>query len=212
MNAAIYLRVSTEKQDAQVQEPALVKLCAARGWSGVPVYSETASGAKERPTLDKLCERARRGEYQVIVVWALDRLGRDLWEIIGRVRSLWAAGVRVVSLNDAWIEGADGPVRDLLLMLLAWVATFERQRLRERTRAGLAAAKAKGRVGGRPRAPGIADAVKLWEQFYREDERRLPWPPLAGAPFEFVRKAARGAGVSAATLRRAILARFKKGS
>lgn len=150
MKAAIYLRVSTEKQDAGNQEPALVALCNARGWGGAPVYSETASGAKERPTLDKLCERARRGEYAVIVVWSLDRLGRDLWEIIGRVRTLTAAGVRIVSLQDAWIEGADGPVRDLLLMVLAWVASFERQRLRERTRAGVAAARAKGKRLGRP--------------------------------------------------------------
>lgn len=205
MNAAIYLRVSTEKQDAQAQEPALVKLCAARGWGGAPVYSETASGAKERPTLDKLCERARRGEYQVIVVWALDRLGRDLWEIIGRVRALWAAGVRVVSLNDAWIEGADGPVRDLLLMLLAWVATFERQRLRDRTRAGLAAAKAKGRTGGRPRV----DAKKLAAAVADVGQLMLLRPGGGSGGEEGVRTIARRHGIGEGTLRRALA---KKGS
>lgn len=192
MNAAIYLRVSTEKQDAEVQLPALVRLCEARGWSA-PVFQETASGAKERPELDRLCEAARRGTYQVIVVWALDRLGRDLWEIIARVRALWAAGVRIVALNDSWTEGADGPVRELLLFVFAWVANFERQRLRERTRAGLAAAKAKGRKGGRPKAPAdsVAGAVAEVRAGKSVEAARRAWCVSEGT----LRRALKAAGV-----------------
>jgi putative DNA-invertase from lambdoid prophage Rac len=197
MNAAIYLRVSTEKQDANVQLPALYKLCEGRGWAAPPVFQETESGAKPRPTLDKLCERARRGEYQVVVVWALDRLGRDLWETIARVRGLWAAGVKIASVQDAWIDGADGPVRDLLLMVLSWVAQFERQRLRERTRAGVANARAKGKRLGRPRAK-VDAAVKE----YRETKAAQPF----ASERALVATVAERHGVSTSTLRRALKA------
>ena len=174
MRALIYLRVSTDEQEPAAQLPALLKLCEARGWPVGSIAVETMSGAKKRPKLDETCEQLRRGEAGVLVVWALDRLGRDVWEVITRVRALWAAGVRIVSLQDAWLEGADGPVRDLLLMLLAWVAGFERQRLRERTRAGLAAARAKGKtLGRRPENPDKLEGAAQFLERATDESRSI---------------------------------------
>ena len=147
--SAIYARVSTDQQDTAVQLPSLERLCAARDWPAPAIHTEVESGARARPVLDDLCTRAVRGEYRVIVVWALDRLGRSMFEVIDRVRALDAAGVRLVSYQEPWLD-TGGPARDLLLSIFAWVADQERQRLIERTLAGMARARARGRLPGRP--------------------------------------------------------------
>lgn len=205
MKVAIYLRVSTEKQDAKVQRPALLQLCAGRGWTEPVVFEEVESGAKARPVLDAVCERARRGEFQVVAVWALDRLGRDVWETIARVRALWAARVQVASVKDSWTDGAEGPVRDLLLMVLSWVAEQERRRLIDRTNAGLDAAREKMKAGklrgrrkgrdrlGRPRA----------------DQEALGRAADDVASGYSIRAAAATQGVSPATLLRFLRSRGK---
>lgn len=146
--AACYLRVSTDRQDASNQRPELERLCAARGWSP-RWYEETASGAKARPELERLCDDARRGAVSVVAVWALDRLGRNMGETFARVAALDAAGARVVSVREAWLD-TGGPVRSLLLAIFAWVAEQERTRLIERTRAGLDTARRRGVRLGRP--------------------------------------------------------------
>ncbi len=149
MRVAVYTRVSTDRQDTAAQLPALERLCDARGWIDRDVFSETESGTKARPVLDDLCDRAKRGQYGAIVVWALDRLGRNMYDVIDRVRALDTAHVRVASYCEPWLD-TGGPARDLLLSIFAWVGQQERNRLRERTCAGLARARAKGRRLGRP--------------------------------------------------------------
>ncbi|MFH0902309.1 MAG: recombinase family protein [Pseudomonadota bacterium] len=173
--AAAYVRVSTVRQDSENQVPSLLRLCEARGWSDPAVFSETESGAKTRPVLDEVCHRATRGEFRVIIVWALDRLGRNMHEVINRVRSLDAAGVRLVSFSEGWLD-TSGPARDLLLAIFGWLAQWERNRLIERTRAGLARARARGRVLGRPRTADPDEVARLrgrglsWRQIARQLE------------------------------------------
>lgn len=198
MKVAIYMRVSTERQDAENQREELEALCLARKWSA-QVTSETESGAKARPLLDEVCNLAARGKVGAVVVWSLDRLGRNAVEVIARVEKLLAANVRVVSLREPWLE-QEGPARQLLLFIFAWVAEQERRRLIERTNAGLDKARAKlakgetiGKTGatslGRPRADAtaVAGAMQAWHD---------------GG--ESVRSCAKRFGIGEATLRRAI--------
>lgn len=150
VHAALYARVSTDRQDASVQIPDLERLARARGWTW-DLHQEIESGAKRRPVLDAICADARRGRYQAIAVWALDRLGRSMHETVVRVLELDRAGVQVVSVREPWMDSGS-PARDLLLAIMAWVAEQERRRLIERTRAGIAAARRRGRRIGRPPA------------------------------------------------------------
>jgi putative DNA-invertase from lambdoid prophage Rac len=156
---AVYMRVSTDHQEVANQRPALEALARQRGWQA-ELFEEVASGAKERPVLDQVCARARRGEFCSVLVWAVDRLGRSMLDVLTRVQALDAAGVAVVSHQEPWLD-TSGPTRSLLLSIFAWVAQQERDRLRERTRAGLARAKSEGKRLGRPRASPLAIAAAL---------------------------------------------------
>lgn len=186
--AALYLRVSTEDQTEENQLPDLLQLAHRRGWQPVE-YRETGSAAKARPVLDQLMVDARAGRLGAVVVWALDRLDRNMVACMLRVAELDRLGVAVVSVRESWLD-TSGPARSLLVAVFGWVAEQERTRLIERTRAGLARAKREGtRSGkaiGRPRASSIllnaaADLVQAgWK----------------------VRAAAREKGVREATLRR----------
>jgi DNA invertase Pin-like site-specific DNA recombinase len=157
--AACYLRVSTDRQEARNQRPALERLALARGFD-VEWFEETVSGAKTRPVLDQMCAKTKRGDFEAVLVWALDRLGRSTWDVVDRVRALDAAGVPVISYQEPWLD-LGGPARELLLGIFSWVASQERERLRERTRAGLARARSEGKRLGRPRISPLALARAL---------------------------------------------------
>jgi putative DNA-invertase from lambdoid prophage Rac len=150
--AALYLRVSTAEQDVANQVPELERLAERRGWSIVATYEEQVSGAAlARPELRRLLVDAHRGRFEVVLVWALDRLGRSMSGTLSTVLELDQKGVRVVSAAEPWLD-ATGPVRSLLVAVFAWVAEQERARLGERTRAGLARARGEGKALGRPKA------------------------------------------------------------
>ena len=113
------------------------------------------SGAKDkRPALDALVADARRRRFDVLVVWRLDRLGRNLRHLILWLDELNAVGVAFVSLGEG-IDTAT-PAGRLQLHILGAIAEFERARIQERVRAGLARAKAQGRRLGRPRVQPLA--------------------------------------------------------
>jgi putative DNA-invertase from lambdoid prophage Rac len=160
--AALYLRVSTDEQDVTNQLPALERMAAARGYEIVERFSETMSGAKRaRPALDALVLGAKRARYEVILVWAIDRLGRNMSAIVETVTSLDRIGVAVVSHQEPWLD-TQGMVRPLLLSVFAWVAQQERERLIDRTKAGVARARAEGKTLGRPkRVIDIDEALRL---------------------------------------------------
>jgi DNA invertase Pin-like site-specific DNA recombinase len=156
-----YARISTRDQSPNLQIDALKEAgCEC-------IYQDIASGAKSaRPELDNLLAHARKGD--TIVFWKLDRLGRSLRHLIELVEKLDADGVGLQSLNDP-IDTTNAQGR-LVFNLFASLAEFERELIRERTQAGLSAARARGRVGGRPRglstqAESTAMAV---ETLYRE--------------------------------------------
>jgi DNA invertase Pin-like site-specific DNA recombinase len=156
MRAAIYARVSTFEQEPENQLRELRRYVQARGWSAVEFVDKGVSGAREsRPALDALVRDARRRHFDAVVVWRLDRLGRSLRHLIMLLDELTALGVSFVSLG----EGIDTttPAGRLQLHILAAIAEFERARIQERVRAGIARARAQGRTLGRPRRP-VSDA------------------------------------------------------
>ena len=139
-----YARVSTDDQKMDLQRDAL----AAAGCE--KVFTDTASGAKaERPGLTEALAFARQGDS--LVVWRLDRLGHSLPELVKIVGELEAAGVGFESTTER-IETSTAAGR-LVFHVFAALAEFERRLIAERTMAGLAAARARGRKGGRPGLP-----------------------------------------------------------
>ena len=149
--AAIYARVSTADQTCDNQLLELHRYITARGWTVVDYVDQGISGAKDRrPALDTLLADARRRRFDVLVVWRLDRLGRNLRHLVTLLEEVQTLGIAFVSLA----EGIDAttPAGKLQMHILAAIAEFERARIAERVRAGLARARAHGqRLGRRPR-------------------------------------------------------------
>jgi DNA invertase Pin-like site-specific DNA recombinase len=156
-----YARVPTRDQNLDLQVDALKAAGCER------LYQDVASGAKTaRPALDELLRQLRAGD--VLVIWKLDRMGRSLKHLVELVGSLMERKVGLLSLNDP-IDTTNAQGR-LVFNLFASLAEFERELIRERTQAGLTAARARGRVGGRlkglsPQAEATALAA---ETLYRE--------------------------------------------
>ncbi|HEY3265585.1 MAG TPA: recombinase family protein [Armatimonadota bacterium] len=136
-----YARVSSEDQNLDLQQDALTQAGCER------IYGEKESGGKaDRPELLRLLEMLRPGD--TLVVWRLDRLGRSLKHLIETVERLEATGVGFQSVTEAIDTTTSGG--KLVFHIFAALAEFERTLIRERTRAGPKAARARGRQGGRP--------------------------------------------------------------
>jgi putative DNA-invertase from lambdoid prophage Rac len=147
--AAIYLRVSTGEGHTENQEPDVRRLITTRGFVEVEAYVETVSTRKRRPDFERMMDDARRGAFDVLVIWSLDRFGRDTIGNLLAVRDLDRLGVQIVSVKESWLD-TTGPTRTLLVAIFSWVAEQERERRSERTRAGLARVRIHGSMSGRP--------------------------------------------------------------
>lgn len=150
MRAAVYARVSTFDQEPENQLAELHRFASARGWDVIDYVDRGVSGAKDRrPALDELLTSAKRRKFDVLLVWRLDRLGRNLRHLVMLIEELQALGIQFVSLA----EGIDAttPAGKLQMHILAAIAEFERARIAERVRAGLARVRAAGQRLGRPR-------------------------------------------------------------
>lgn len=162
--AAIYLRVSTDEQTTENQRPALERLAKGRGWRVVARCGETVSGvSQKRPELARVLELARRREIDVVAVWAIDRLGRSMFDVVATVLELDRLGVELVSIADGGLLDVDPKVRPLVIAVFAWLAEVERRRLIERTRAGLDRARARGVRLGRPRRVARHELPRILE-------------------------------------------------
>ena len=151
MRAALYARVSTLDQEPENQLQELRRYAAARGWEASEYVDHGVSGSEaRRAALDALVRDARRRRFGVVVCWRLDRLGRNLRHLVTLLDELQALGVAFVSLG----EGIDctTPAGRLQLHILGALAEFERSRIAERVRAGLARVRANGTRLGRPKA------------------------------------------------------------
>ena len=182
MKAAIYARVSTVDQEPENQLQELRRYVKARGWTATEFVDRGVSGSREsRPALDDLMKAVHRRQVDAVVVFALDRLGRSLTHLVRIIEDWQNLGVSLISLRDGLDLGsASGRLQ---MHILAALAQFERERVRERVQAGLQRARTQGVKLGRPRRR--IDGVKLNE--------------VAGLP---TREAARRLGVPRSTLQR----------
>lgn len=161
-----YARVSTKDQNLALQIDALKRSNCEK------VYEEVASGAKtDRPVLDDLLDSLRADD--ILVIWKLDRLGRSLQNLVHLANDLLKRNIGLVSLNDP--IDTTTPQGRLVFNIFASLAEFERDLIRERTQAGLDAARARGRTGGRP--SGLSEQAKTTamaaETLYKEGEMSI---------------------------------------
>jgi DNA invertase Pin-like site-specific DNA recombinase len=158
---ALYARVSTlnHGQDPEVQLRELRAYCERRGFEIVDEYVDTGiSGSRERrPALDKLLSVCRKRLVDAVVVYRYDRFARSLRQLVNALEEFNSLGIDFVSLH----EGVDtsSPNGRLFFGIFASIAQFERELIRDRVRSGLAAAKAKGKRIGRPKA--AVDAFRI---------------------------------------------------
>ncbi|MGH7338561.1 MAG: recombinase family protein [Myxococcota bacterium] len=150
LRAALYARVSSNEQHVDAQLTQLREYSSRQGWSAQEFVDEGQSGAKaRRPALDAMVAAVHKRQIDALVITKLDRLGRSVSHLCDVASKLRAAGVRLVVLDQGVdTETATG---ELLFHVLGAVAQFERSLIVERTRAGLAAARRRGkRLGRRP--------------------------------------------------------------
>lgn len=147
---ALYARVSTHDQKADLQLDGLRKLAEQRGWRVVGEYVDLGvSGAKDRrPALDKLMADAHRGRFDIVAVWRFDRFARSVRHLVVALDDFRERGIDFVSVNDG-IDTSTAAGR-MVFAVIAAMAQFEAEVIRERTRAGVAAARRRGKHIGRP--------------------------------------------------------------
>lgn len=147
--AALYLRVSTVDQHPETQLLDLRQLAAQRGFEIVTEYTDRISGAKaRRPGLDQLMKDARRGRFDVVLVWACDRIARSTRHFLEVLDELNRLNIEFVSFREQIDSG--GPLGRAIVVIIGAVAELERNLIVERVRAGMRRARLEGRSIGRP--------------------------------------------------------------
>jgi len=197
--ACLYLRVSTASktkhdsgtynQNPAVQEQPLRELIAQRGWQLQRVYSDRASGAKERrPGLDALMADARRGTFDVVLVFRFDRFARSVKQLVLALEEFRSLDIDFISHQESLDTST--PMGKAMFTIIAAMAELERSVIRERIMAGMEYARARGTKSGKP--IGRPRAI-----FRRDEARELR------AQGRSWRQVARQLGVSPTTVRRA---------
>jgi DNA invertase Pin-like site-specific DNA recombinase len=175
LRAGLYARVSTNDQTLAMQNRAMREYAARRGWTITMQIREVNSGAARREARERLLEAGRRREIDLVLVWRLDRWGRSVTHLLATLQELEHLGVGFVSLTEAL--DLTTPAGRAMAGMLAIFAEFEREILRERTKAGLAHARENGKRLGRPAsaAAHAAEVRKLYRAGLSKSEiaRRL---------------------------------------
>lgn len=150
MKVALYARVSTNGQDPEVQLAALRTHAQQRSWEIVEDFVDHGfSGAKERrPALDRLMKSAWTGRFQAVLVWRFDRFARSVKHLITALEQFRGLNVNFISLQEQFDTST--PIRHAMFTIIGAMAQLERDIIRERVKAGLAQARAKGVRLGRP--------------------------------------------------------------
>lgn len=158
MKAALYLRVSSTDQHPETQRYDLVQLVQQRGLTIVDEYVDKLSGTRaRRPGLDRMLSDARRGRFDVVVVWAFDRLARSVRHFLETLDELNHLNIGFVSFRENIDTG--GPLGRAMIIIVSAVAELERNLIIERVKSGMRRAKLEGQHIGRPRLIVDRDAV-----------------------------------------------------
>jgi DNA invertase Pin-like site-specific DNA recombinase len=159
--AALYLRVSTDRQTVENQEIQLRQIAERRGWEVVAVYNDAgvsgAKGRKDRPGLDGMLNDASRRRFDVVLCWAIDRMGRSLLDLLNTIQHLEACGVDLY-LDQQSIDTTT-PMGKLIFQVTGAFAQFERSMIQQRVHAGLQRARKAGKVLGRPKIDEATEAA-----------------------------------------------------
>lgn len=157
MKAAIYLRTSKTEQILANQLNPLVSYAVKEGWD-YKLFQEQESTRKRRPVQDKLYRDLMRKEYDILLVFKFDRWARSVRELVTHLDDFNSKGVRFVSYKEAVDLGT--ATGKLMFQIIAAMAEFERELIRERTIAGLERARAEGKTLGRPKKTDVFDKPK----------------------------------------------------
>jgi DNA invertase Pin-like site-specific DNA recombinase len=162
-----YARVSTESQELPLQLDALRN----HGVANELIFTDKASGAKrDRPGLDACFQELRPGD--VLLVWRLDRLGRSVRHLVTLIDEFRDRGVGFRSVCDGAIDTTT-PSGELIFHIFSSLAQFERRLIQERTKAGFAGARARGRTGGRPKVSPNDPKVVLAKKLFADESVNL---------------------------------------
>ena len=161
--AAIYVRVSTDKQTIENQLRELHQIAKRRGWEVVQEYRDAgisgSKGREARPGLDEMLNDAQRRRFDVVMAWAIDRLGRSLVDLLGTIQTLEHCGVDLY-LDQQAIDTTT-PAGRLMFQVTGAFAEFERSMIKQRINAGLKRAVEQGKQLGRPRiSPEIEKRIQ----------------------------------------------------
>jgi DNA invertase Pin-like site-specific DNA recombinase len=152
MRLVAYVRVSRDDERPENQEYAIFRWAAERGHQIVETVRDVGvSGALppgERPGWQRVVQLLESADG--VVVYALDRIARNLWDLATVVRELEGRGKLLLSVREEWLQNVDPRVRQLIISVLGWAAEMEREFIRERTREAIARLKAQGKPVGRP--------------------------------------------------------------
>lgn len=170
LRAALYARISTNDQSTLMQENELKHYAARRGWCIVKTYRDKGvSGARtRRPALDELFVDCRRGKIDVVLVWKFDRFARSLKQLVNALDLFRHLGINFVSCTEA--VDTSVPYGELVFQIFGAIAQFERVLIGERVKAGLAHARSRGKVLGRPPLQRLT--TEEIRRIARERERR----------------------------------------
>jgi DNA invertase Pin-like site-specific DNA recombinase len=161
--AAIYVRASTDRQTVENQLRELRQIAKRRGWEVIKEYDDAgisgSKGRNDRPGLDEMLEDAQRRRFDVVMAWAIDRLGRSLIDLLGTIQQLEACGVDLY-LDQQGLDTTTLTGR-LMFHITGAFAEFERSMIRQRVRAGLKRAVDAGKQLGRPKvAPALEKRIQ----------------------------------------------------
>ena len=149
-----YVRISDERELEENQEFAIYKFAGERGYNIVKVFKDVGvSGVvtpREREGWRKVLEVLESEDVDGVIVYALDRVARSLWDLSNTVRELESKNKVLISVREEWLQSVDPKLRQLLVIFLGWAGEMEREFIRMRTKEALARLKAEGKHIGRP--------------------------------------------------------------
>lgn len=171
--SAIYVRVSTEKQEAENQLIQLREFAKKNNWQIYKEYVDVISGKENsRPSFDKLFQEAHKKLFDVVLFWDLSRFSRaGTLFTLQKLQELKRSGIDWVSYQEPYIRSI-GQFSDVIISLLSTVAKIEREKISQRTKAGLQRVKSQGKKLGRPK--GKTDKKKRTRKFFKNPTKNDP--------------------------------------
>lgn len=175
MRAVGYVRVSTREQDEEVQFRAIEDFVKGRGFNLIKIYIDKGeSGAKpfvDRPSASQLLDEIDILKPDFVVAWSLDRLGRTMLDTMNTILMLEERGVKVLTIKEEFLQTLDPNIRKLILSILAWVAEYERRRIRERQEE----AWRQGKIKGRPKKVSDEVILQYYQKYRRYGNKKYIW-------------------------------------